>query len=228
VRAALPDLPLHVLVRPRGGDFVYSADELGVMRSDIAACAACGAAGVALGALRLDGAVDEAALAALVAHAQGAGVRVTFHRAIDAARDPLEALRACLALRVDRVLSSGQAATAPQGARVLAQMARLAEEEAAAAAAAARECDAGSAPPPRLVVMAGSGVTAANAAALAAETGVRELHGSARVPAAAAPAAAGSAAAAAAMAAACAKLGFGAQPPQATEESVRAILDALR
>jgi len=232
-------VPVHALVRPRAGDFCYSADEAEVMLADVAALRRLGVAGVVIGALDADGAVDAPLMRRLIEAARGGGddgapLSVTFHRAIDAARDPLEALRACLALRVDRVLSSGQAATAPQGARVLAQMARLAEEEAAAAAvsaaasASASGSDAGSAPPPRLVVMAGSGVTAANAAALAAETGVCELHGSARVPAAAAPAAAGSAAAAAAMAAACAKLGFGAQPPQATEESVRAILDALR
>ena len=230
-------VPVHVLVRARAGDFCYSADEAEVMLADVAALRRLGVAGVVVGALDAEGAVDAPLMRRLIDAARGDGggedargapLSVTFHRAIDAARDPLEALRACLALRVDRVLSSGQAATAPQGARVLAKLARLAEEEAAAAAAAASESDAGSAPPPRLVVMAGSGVTAANAAALAAETGVRELHGSARVPAAAAGAAAGSAAAAAAMAAACAKLGFGAQPPQATEESVRAILDALR
>ena len=224
-------VPVHALVRPRAGDFCYSADEAEVMLADVAALRRLGVAGVVVGALDAEGAVDAPLMRRLIDAARsdgeesrGAPLSVTFHRAIDAARDPLEALRACLALRVDRVLSSGQAATAPQGARVLAQMARLAEE--AAAAAAASESDAGSAPPPRLVVMAGSGVTAANAAALAAETGVRELHGSARVPAAAAPVAA--APATAAMAAACAKLGFGAQPPQATEESVRAILDALR
>ena len=125
---------------------------------------------------------------------------VTFPRAIDAARDPLEALRACLALRVDRVLSSGHAATAPLGAAVLAQMVRLAAESAevdsAAAASAASGGDGGggssrggngggdgggSGSRTPLVVMAGGGVTASNVAALVASTGVREVHGSARV-----------------------------------------------
>ena len=160
VRAAVPALPLHVLVRPRGGDFVYSATELSVMRGDIAAAAACGSAGVALGALRPDGAVDEAALAALVAHAQAHGQAVTFHRALDASRSCVEALRAVLRCGgVSAVLTSGGAASALEGASAI-----------AALVAEARG---------RLEVIAAGGVTPANASELVQATGVTWLHGSA-------------------------------------------------
>ena len=160
VRAAVPALPLHVLVRPRGGDFVYSASELSVMRGDIAAAAACGSAGVALGALRPDGAVDEAALGALVAHAKAHGQAVTFHRALDSSRSCADALRAVLRCGgVSAVLTSGGAASALEGANAI-----------AALVAEARG---------RLEVVAAGGVTPANACELVQATGVRWLHGSA-------------------------------------------------
>lgn len=160
VRAAVPALPLHVLVRPRGGDFVYSAAELSVIRGDIAAAAACGAVGVAIGALRPDGAVDEAALSALVAHAKAHGLAVTCHRAVDASRSCLEALRAVLRCGgVDAVLTSGGAASAMEGAAAIAAL--VAEAQG------------------RVSVIAAGGVTPANACELVEATGVRWLHGSA-------------------------------------------------
>jgi copper homeostasis protein len=160
VRAAVPALPLHVLVRPRGGDFVYSAAELSVIRGDIAAAAACGAVGVAIGALRPDGAVDEAALSTLVAHAKAHGLAVTVHRALDASRSCLEALRAVLRCGgVDAVLTSGGAASAMEGAAAIAAL--VAEAQG------------------RVSVIAAGGVTPANACELVEATGVRWLHGSA-------------------------------------------------
>ena len=160
VRAAVPLLPLHVLVRPRGGDFVYSASELSVMRGDIAAAAACGSVGVALGALRPDGAVDEATLAALVAHAKAHGQAVTFHRALDSSRSSLEALRAVLRCGgVAAVLTSGGAASAMEGVAAI-----------AALFAEARG---------RLEVVAAGGVTPDTAGELVQATGVTWLHGSA-------------------------------------------------
>ena len=160
VRAAVPALPLHVLVRPRGGDFVYSAAELSVIRGDIAAAAACGAVGVAIGALRPDGAVDEAAMSALVAHAKAHGLAVTCHRALDASRSCLEALRAVLRCGgVDAVLTSGGASSAMEGAAAIAAL--VAEAQG------------------RVSVIAAGGVTPANACELVEATGVRWLHGSA-------------------------------------------------
>jgi copper homeostasis protein len=121
-------LALHVLVRPRGGDFCYSGAELETMRLDVRALRRERAVrGVVLGALAPDGSVDEPATRALVRAARPR-LSVTFHRAVDAARDPLEALRACLRLRVDRVLTSGGARScaSPEGAAALAQMVRVA------------------------------------------------------------------------------------------------------
>jgi copper homeostasis protein len=160
--AARLRVPLHVLVRPRPGDFCYSPLELEVMRADVAHCKAAGAAGVVLGVLTPDGAVDAAATAELVALARP--MRVTFHRAVDAARDPLAALAACVALGVDFVLTSGGARSAPEGAGVLAAMVRLVD--------GARGC--------ATRIVAGGGVTAGNARALVERTGVHAVHGSGR------------------------------------------------
>lgn len=163
VVAAAAPCPVRVLVRPRGGDFCYTRDELRVMLRDVGACAAAGAAGVVVGALTPDGTLDEAVLRELVAAARAAGVAVTLHRAVDAAQDPLEALLA--ALRVggfDAVLTSGGAPTAVEGAGVIARMVKAASVAGG------------------VTVVAGGGVTPTNARALVAATGVRALHGTAR------------------------------------------------
>lgn len=147
-------IPIYVMIRPRGGDFCYSPVELDVMRRDIAAAQALGADGVVLGLLRPDGTVDRRRTGALLAQARP--LDVTFHRAIDVARDPLAALDDLLALGVDRVLTSGQARTALAGARVIAALV----ERAAG----------------RLVVLAGGGVDEQNARELVKRSGVREIH----------------------------------------------------
>lgn len=151
-------IPLYVLIRPRGGDFVYSPAEWEAMRRDVELCVRLGCDGVVIGALDAHGEVDVAGCAALVRAAGPLGV--TFHRAIDCARDPLRALEAAIGLGCERVLSSGQADTAPAGA-------------AAIAALVARAAG-------RIAVMAGAGVTPQALAALAREAGVEEFHASAR------------------------------------------------
>jgi copper homeostasis protein len=148
------DVPLVVLVRPRGGDFLYDADEVEVMRRDVALARRLGADAVAAGALTPDGRVDAAVMRALVDAARP--MQVTFHRAFDVARDRDEALDALLALGVDRVLTSGGAAAALDGAPALAGLVRRAAG--------------------RLAVLAGGGVTEENAARVVAATGVREVH----------------------------------------------------
>ena len=147
-------LPLFVLIRPRGGDFLSADDELAVMVRDIANARRLGADGLVLGALSSDGKVDMAAMRRLLEAARP--LPVTFHRAIDLARDPLEALEMLLVLGVQRVLTSGGAPTAQAGAATIARLVRRA----------------GSA----LTVMAGGGITDENAAAIVAATGVREVH----------------------------------------------------
>src|SRR5690606_35596625 len=110
-------IPLFVLVRPRGGDFLYDADEVDVMRRDIEVARSLGADGVVIGALTPDGRVDEQATRALIAAARP--MRVTFHRAFDAVRDPREALETLVALGADRVLTAGGAPSALEGADAL-------------------------------------------------------------------------------------------------------------
>ena len=147
-------IPVFAMVRPRSGDFLYSEDELTVIRRDIAAAASAGADGVVLGVLTPDGRVDARALRELVALARP--MSVTFHRAVDLTRDLEESLDTLIDAGVDRVLTSGGAATAAEGAATIASL-------------VARAGD-------RIVVMAGGGITESSAARVVAETGVREIH----------------------------------------------------
>jgi copper homeostasis protein len=151
-------IPLYVLIRPRGGDFLYDADEYEAMRRDIEHCVAMGCDGVVVGGLTADGRVDVERCRALVEAAGTLGV--TFHRAIDMARDPIEALDAVIALGCERVLTSGGHASAMLGASTIADMVQHAGA--------------------RLVVMPGAGVTASNISELRLLTGAREFHASAR------------------------------------------------
>ncbi|GAB3352719.1 copper homeostasis protein CutC [Lysobacter tyrosinilyticus] len=151
-------IPLYVLVRPRAGDFVYDDDECATMLRDIEACVAMGCDGVVLGMLDVDGNVDRPRCATLLSAAQGLGV--TFHRAIDVSRDPLQSLEDAISLGCERVLSSGAEPSAPQGAGLLHEMVLRAAG--------------------RISVMPGAGIEAGNIAALRASTGAREFHASAK------------------------------------------------
>lgn len=147
----------HVLIRPRAGGFVYRASEVDVIRRDINAVVSAGASGVVIGALTPTGAVDVDTVRLLVDSA--AGREVTFHRAIDAAGDPLDNLELLISLGVARVLTSGQAASSIDGRVTLA---RLVERAAG-----------------RIQIMAGGGVTVDAIPAIVA-TGVDAVHLSAK------------------------------------------------
>ncbi|SEL83709.1 copper homeostasis protein [Pseudoxanthomonas sp. GM95] len=151
-------IPLYVLIRPRGGDFVYSPAEWEVMQRDVELCVRLGCDGVVLGALEAGGAVDVAGCAALMQSAGTLGV--TFHRAFDCTPDPVAALEAVIGLGCERLLTSGQADSAPEGAALIGR------------------CVAQSAG--RIAVMAGAGVAVETLEALASQAGVREFHASAR------------------------------------------------
>lgn len=151
-------IPLYVLVRPRAGDFLYNDDECATMLRDIEACVGLGCDGVVIGMLDADGNVDRRRCAELVSAAKGLGV--TFHRAIDVSRDPLQALEDAIALGCERVLSSGAQPGAPQGVVLLREMVQRAGD--------------------RISVMPGAGIDAGNIAALRAQTGAREFHASAK------------------------------------------------
>ena len=148
------DIPVFAMVRPRAGSFVYSRDEAHAMARDVAAMIAAGAHGLVFGALTANGVIDEGLMQRLVDLAHP--LPVTCHKAIDAARDLPEALDALLALGVPRVLTSGGAPTAADGAAMIARLVRQAGDA--------------------LVVMAGGGVRTHNVAALVRATSVREVH----------------------------------------------------
>lgn len=157
--AVAADIDVHALIRTRPGGFVYSPAEIAVMASDIVHLVSAGASGVVIGALLGDGVVDRDAIAVLVAAARRAGhVEVTFHRALDAVDDPVDALRVLADLGVDRVLTSGGAATAYDGLGVLSALV---------------EADSG------VQIMAGGGVRPDSIGALV-EVGVDAVHLSAK------------------------------------------------
>jgi copper homeostasis protein len=158
VADAAGDVGVHVLVRPRAGGFVYTPEELAVQVADVRAVLAAGAAGVVVGALTPQGAVDAAALAALVDAAGGADV--TFHRAFDVVADRAGALEVLAAHGVRRVLTSGGAPRAGEGVDALAALT-------------------GRARGLGVEVMAGGGVRTADVAALVG-AGVDAVHLSAR------------------------------------------------
>lgn len=156
VLGAVDPLRVNVLVRPRGGGFVYTAEEIDLVAADIRACVSRGAGGVVVGALTADGSVDRAALARW-RDAAGAAALV-FHRAIDAVPDALVALGQLQDAGVDRILTSGGATRSVDGIPVLRELVQ-------------RRGD--------VEIMAGGGVLVADISAIAA-TGVDAVHLSAR------------------------------------------------
>jgi copper homeostasis protein len=118
------EIPVHVMIRPRGGDFLYSHAEAEVMRRDIELARRLAAGGVVLGCLRADGSIDADLTRTLAEHARP--LSVTVHRAFDLSRDPLEALAVLIDCGVDRVLTSGQRATAEEGIPVIRALVRAA------------------------------------------------------------------------------------------------------
>ena len=115
-------VPVHVLIRPRAGDFVYDDEQYEAARRAVESVKALGAAGVVIGVNTADGAVDGERTAALVALARP--MSVTFHKAFDVLRDPFEGLESLATLGDDRVLTSGGAATAVEGLSLLARLVR--------------------------------------------------------------------------------------------------------
>lgn len=115
-------VPVFVMIRPRGCDFLYATEELELMHRDIHAARALGAPGVVFGVLRADGSIDEDAMRSLVAASKG--MDVTCHRAVDQVRDVDAAVDALASLGVRRILTSGQARSPREGIDTLARMVR--------------------------------------------------------------------------------------------------------
>lgn len=156
-------LRTHVLVRPRPGDFCYTPTEMAEIERTILLCRKLGAHAVVVGFLTSDGRVDVGLTRRMVQLA--APMEVTFHRAFDEARQaPLDALQAVIDAGCHRLLTSGQAPTAPQGAPVIKQMVDYTSHYSPLSS--------------HLKILAGSGITPANVRQLIAATGVSEVHGS--------------------------------------------------
>lgn len=113
-------IKLHVIIRPRGGDFLYSENEFEVMRRDIATAKRLGVDGVVIGILDVNGDIDTVRTRELIALARP--MTVTFHRAFDVCREPLAAIDQLVEIGIDRILTSGQEATALEGVDLLADI----------------------------------------------------------------------------------------------------------
>jgi copper homeostasis protein len=151
-------IPVHVIIRPRGGDFLYSETEFDIMRRDIEFCGENGVDGVVFGLLNADGSVDLEKCAELAEFA--APMSVTFHRAFDMCNDPFRALEDIISAGAHRILTSGLKNSAPEGSAIIAELIRKAGS--------------------RIIIMPGGGINESNVAEVARTTGAIEFHMSAR------------------------------------------------
>lgn len=149
-------LPIFPIIRPRGGDFLYSGDEFEIMKKDIECCKALGYDGIVVGILRIDGTVDRTRMGEVVDLAYPLGV--TFHRAFDRCKDPFMALEELVQVGCERILTSGQQLDAPGGVDLIAELNKIAAD--------------------RVIIMPGSGVRKENIKMLAEKTGCLEFHSS--------------------------------------------------
>ncbi len=149
-------IPIHLLVRPRGGDFCYSDSEFEEIKRDILAAKETGIEGVVIGVLKRDGAVDSARTRELVELARP--MNVTFHRAFDETPDPIEALEAIIDVGCDRLLTSGHKPSAEEGAGLIGELISKRGRS--------------------ISIMPGGGVNERNALRILRETGAAEIHGS--------------------------------------------------
>ena|SRR5436190_9617697 len=152
-------IDLFPIIRPRGGDFLYSDEEFQIMKEDIRICKQLGCDGVVIGLLNADGTVDKKRTASLVELAYPLGV--TFHRAFDRVNDASQALEDIIETGCERILTSGLQPTALEGADLIAALINQADE--------------------RMIIMPGSGVRSDNITELAKKTGATEFHSSARM-----------------------------------------------
>ena len=147
-------IDLHVIIRPRGGDFCYSDTEFEVMKHDVGIAKQLGANGVVLGILNREGEVDRERTGALIELARP--LRVTFHRGFDMTRDPYEALETIIALGAERILTSGQEASILEGLELITELIRRANH--------------------RIIIMPCGGVNERNIRKVIAASGANEIH----------------------------------------------------
>jgi len=153
-------IKLYVIIRPRGGDFLYNDLEFEIMKSDIHFCGKTGCDGVVIGMLLPDGTVDKERNSELIRIARQYAMGVTFHRAFDRCADLFRAMETCIELGCERILTSGGYDTASEGAEIIRKLIEKAGE--------------------RIIVMPGAGITPENAGELIRKTGAKEIHGTFR------------------------------------------------
>jgi copper homeostasis protein len=151
-------MDLFVIIRPRGGDFLYSDIEFEVMKQDILFVRDAGVKGVVFGILSKDGKIDIERNRQLLELAKP--MQATFHRAFDMTDDPFSALEDIITIGFDRILTSGQKATAIEGADTISKLVKQAGN--------------------RIIIMPGSGINEENILELAQKTGAKEFHASLR------------------------------------------------
>jgi len=152
------DIALFPIIRPRGGDFLYTKDEFEIMKNDIKLCNELGCEGIVIGLLNMDGTIDMTRTSELIDLAYP--MDITFHRAFDRCRDPFIALEELIEIGCQRILTSGQKPTVSEGVDLIAELNRKADD--------------------RIIIMPGSGVRKDNIKMLAEKTGCIEFHSSLR------------------------------------------------
>ena len=150
-------IDLFIMLRPRGGDFLYSNYEYHIMKRDLFQCQKLSVDGVVFGILTEEGKIDKKRCQELIKIARP--LKVTCHRAFDMTHDPFEALEDCIEVGFDRILTSGQKPKAPGGVDLIAQLVERADG--------------------RIAIMAGSGVNEETVKQVVSKTGVQEIHFSA-------------------------------------------------
>lgn len=159
IARSLVDIQLFPIIRPRGGDFLYSTDEFSIMQEDIRACKNLGCDGVVIGLLKRDGSIDVERTASLVELAYP--MDVTFHRAFDRVNHFEKALEDVINCGCQRILTSGLHPTVSEGKEILKQLISQADG--------------------RITIMPGSGLRSSNLREIAEFTSAREFHSSARI-----------------------------------------------
>jgi len=152
------DIALFPIIRPRGGDFLYTKDEFEIMKNDIKLCKELDCEGIVIGLLNMDGTIDMTRTSELVELAYP--LEVTFHRAFDRCKDPFVALEELIEIGCQRILTSGQKPTVSEGVALIAELNKKADD--------------------RIIILPGSGVRKENIKMLAEKTGCIEFHSSLR------------------------------------------------
>ncbi|HEY5369829.1 MAG TPA: copper homeostasis protein CutC [Hanamia sp.] len=153
------DIDLYVMIRPRGGDFLYSDDDFDIMKKDVINCKQAGCNGIVTGILTKDGKVDQKRCNELIELAYP--LEATFHRAFDRVKDPPAELEIIITLGFERILTSGVKLKAIDGVDLLSRLIKQADE--------------------RIIIMPGSGINSENIIRIAKSTGAREFHSSASI-----------------------------------------------